>query len=71
MVVLHLLLGNSGPSPDCSGNPLLIKNYFFLTWQSDQRKLLPGLGKKGFYNKDCNGKREKLLKKILFSKKKQ
>jgi len=51
------VFGNSGPNPDCKWKSFVIKTYFFLPWQSDQRKLLPGL-EKGFYNKDCNGKRD-------------
>jgi hypothetical protein len=45
-------------SPDRSGKPLESKAYFFLIWQSDQRKLLPNLRKKGFAERDCSEERD-------------
>ena len=38
-------------SPDGSGKPFESKAYFFLVCQSDQRKLLANLRKKGFDEK--------------------
>jgi hypothetical protein len=46
-------------SRDCSGKPFEIKTYFFLVCQSDQRKLLASLRKKGFDEKACSEKHEK------------
>jgi len=43
---------NNCPSPDGSGNPFEKNGYFFLDWQSDQRKLLQGLRKKAVLEKD-------------------
>lgn len=45
-------------SPDRSGNPLEIKAFFFLIWQSDQRKLLTNLRKKGFDERDCSAEQD-------------
>jgi len=34
------------PSPDSSGKPMLVENYFLWWWQSDQRKLLTAARKR-------------------------
>jgi hypothetical protein len=58
---------NDSPSPDESGNPFEKNGYFFLHWQSDQRKLLLGLRKKQFLKKIATNSWIELLKNSLFS----
>jgi len=45
-------------APDCSGKLRDFESYFFLSWQSDQRKLLLARRKKDFKRRTCNGKLE-------------
>ena len=49
-------------SPDCNGKPFESKAYFFLVCQSDRRKLLANLRKKGVGEKAWNEKRDWLQK---------
>jgi hypothetical protein len=56
-VLLHLAY--FGFSPDYNGKPFESEAYFFLVCQSDQRKLLASLRKKGFDEKACSEKHEK------------
>ena len=57
-------------SPDCNEKPFESEPYFFLVCQSDQRKLLANLRKKGLAEKAWNGKREIASKKKLTGVKK-
>jgi hypothetical protein len=45
-------------APDCSGKLRDFEIYFFMGWQSDQRKLLLARRKKDFKTRTCNGKLE-------------
>jgi hypothetical protein len=45
-------------APTETNNPLEMKAYFFLVWQSDLGSSCPDLRKKGFHERDYGGRRE-------------